>query len=156
MMDMSIFAGLSEKASGILSYLRGAVNKGWSANKIINTARELGLPTYRRSEMLKDISVLRQEPALREGMKFVARDSTVTERLYLRSESALPQRYLTTVRLRGFDLETGETFERYVSVSHDTLKKRYELEEAAISALEEASPTLYIEEATPVFGRMRL
>jgi len=150
---VSILAGMTEKAKGLISYLRGAVARGWSSNRIIERARELGLPTYRRSEMLRDIRILRGEAEVAERMKYVRRDAVISERLYLPSKTYLPTRYVTTVELRGFDLETGESFRKHVTLAHDTLRRREELEDIAMEIALDESPTLMIEEALPVMGR---
>jgi len=151
---MSLLAGMTEKAKGLISFLRGAVARGWGSNAIIRRARELGLPTYRRADMLRDIRILRGEARVFEAMKYVRREAIPSERLYLPSKTALPKRYMTTVRLRGFDIETGEDVERYVSVVHDVLRRRRELEEAASTIVEEVSPTVVIVDVAPVMGRI--
>jgi len=150
---MPYLAGMTEKASRIISFLRGAVSRGMSADSIIRTARELDLPTYRRSEMLSDIRVLQGAEELGDRMKYVNRDATISDSLYAPTGKGVFRNYLTFVKLSGVDSATGEAVERVVGVSHDTLLTRGEIEEEAESMVEETSPTIEIESMMPIGGR---
>jgi hypothetical protein len=103
--------------------------------------------------MLNDIRILRQEPEIKEGMKYIPKDYVVGARWYAESAFALEKHYETVVRIGAFDTKIGENVERYITVKHETLLVRREIEEAAEEALLEVCPHLEVFEAMPVMGR---
>jgi hypothetical protein len=89
-------------------------------------------------------------------MRFVGREKTISERLYQERAFDRPWRYSTTVELHGYSEKTGEKQTRHVTVTHDTLMHREELEASALQTMDEASPDFVLETLMPVEGYRRV
>lgn len=138
---MSI-AIISDKGRKILNFLKSGIQQGLSSSRIISALREAGASTYRRTEMLADIRALRDVEDVFNRLKYIRRDSLISESHYLQTRKVMTSRYKTVVRIEGISKITGEEMTRYITVSHDSLIKRGEAEAAALYALEVAeSPT---------------
>ncbi|MBW2562202.1 MAG: hypothetical protein JRE40_15290 [Deltaproteobacteria bacterium] len=150
---MSIIEGLSWFGERYFNFITRGIAEGLSANRIIKSIAEAGLPTARRSTMLRDIRLIRGVERVVEPMRYVGRERVISDRLYAPSDKPMHRRYYTVVRVEGYDVETGEKFSQHVTVAHDTLLKRSEIEEAAEGLMIDESPTKVVEKVTPVFGR---
>jgi len=138
----------------VISAIKAGVQAGYSTTDIISVLSEHEL-SYRRTTMLSDIRTVQGAAEDWGRMRFVGRDKTVSERLYQEREFDRPWRYSTTVELKGYSEKTGEKQTRHVTVTHDTLMHREELEAAALQTMDEVSPDLIVESLMPVEGYRR-
>lgn len=122
--------GLSEKGRELYGYLVSFAEKGYSANKALEALRELGLG-YRRQDFLNDYRIIRGAAEQWEKMKYVPRHAVISDRLYTPGHTNYPEKYMTTVRV-VIDFGDGVWREKYVTIRHDTLLSRREIEERAL------------------------
>jgi len=145
--------GLSARGEALYPILRAFVGEDVPANRALETLRELGLG-YRRSVFLSDYRILRSAQQKAATIKYVPKSAVISERHYTPAKTPLSVgNYQTTFRIEGTDLETGESFIKNVTIAHDTLMTREELEEAAFYRALETSPNLEIERIIPTSAR---
>lgn len=149
---MSILEGISNAGKAIYGLLESGVGRDLSANSILESLQSQGLG-YRRQDFLSDIRIISHAEQTWSTIRYVTRDSVPSERLYFNTANPMLTQYQTVVEVRGYDRETGEAITRDVTVHHNTLLTRAELEEDAIAVVEEVSPKIEVEGAMPVQAR---
>lgn len=134
--------GLSERGSEFVQYLKSGIKQGLSGNRILSSIQDATGKAYQRTVFLADMRVLRGAEETFKGLKFIRRDRLVSERHYQTTVKTMNTRYKTVVEIHGISKITGDPTDRFITVGHDTLLTRGELERAALIALEKAeSPT---------------
>jgi len=151
---MSLLAGLSEGGRRALSLIKGGVAAGWTSTEIVSTLREHEMG-YRHTTMLQDIRTMSGAAEDWGRMRHVRLDRTITERLYQERQFDRPFRYSTTIQVSGYSHLTGEEKTDFVTITHDTLQHREELEAAALEVMREESPDFVVETVMPVEGYRR-
>jgi len=149
---MSVLAGISEQGARVVSFLREAARMDVSANRVLDVLREFKLG-YRRSVFLRDYRIIRGAREVWQGLKYVRREAVPGVRHYMTTKSPLKTNYQTVIEMGVTHMETGESATRYVTVGHDVLKKRGELEDIAATTVESESPQWFIEAIMPIEGR---
>lgn len=152
--------GLSEKGKALYGYLISLAQQGYSANKALEALRELGLG-YRRTDFLADWRIITAAAEKSEKLKYVPRHAVISDRLYVPAQTSYPEKYMTTVRVVFTD-QWGFTHERYVTVRHDTLLTRAEIEKRALDMIigsadlyNQDPSAIYVHEIMPVKGLKR-
>jgi len=69
----------------------------------------------------------------REDMIYTGKDRFFSEKMYHPRRLFTGRRYHTSVKVRFFDYDVGEEGEHWVTIAHDTLMKRGEIEEMAMN-----------------------
>jgi hypothetical protein len=139
---LMVMKGISEKGKAVYNFLKSGVAKGLSSNAIITSLRDAGAATYARTDMLRDLRVIRGVSDDFKGLKFIRRDTLISERHYKTTRKVMDTRYKSVVMVEGVSKITGDEVERFITVSHNTLLQRGEIENAALIALDKAdSPT---------------
>ena len=149
---MSILKGISSAGARVVQFITAGLKEGISASSILETLKthELG---YRRSDFFSDVRILTGAERAWSGLRYVRKDYTPDIRHYLETKSPLTTNYQTVVEARGFDVVTGEDYTRRVTIGRDTLVSRETLEEDALNAMREESPTKVVESMLLVEGR---
>ena len=111
--------------------------------------------SYRKTHMLSDIRVVRGAGETWERMKYVRRDRTVSEALYKERQYDRKWRYSTTMEIHGRNILTGEAVTRHVTVTHQSLLLRGDLEADALQTLDDVSPDVVVDRIMPVEGYRR-
>lgn len=99
-------------------------SKGWGAARMIRGLRSAGIPTYRRTDMLRDI---RQSlDRIKFSPRVMAFDTAKIPTKTIMSEAELgkERKYLVTGRFKERDLETGRVTYNIKSIYTDTLKSK--------------------------------
>jgi hypothetical protein len=139
----------------VISALKAGVQAGYSTTEIISVLAEHEL-TYRRTTMLSDIRTVQGAAEDWGRMRFVGREKTISERLYQERAFDRPWRYSTTFSMNVRD-KPGDPWEtRHVTMTHDTLMHREELEELVTTEMLEKYPDREIESLMPVEGYRRV
>jgi len=149
---MSMLQGLSKFARSEFPYMLRGLREGLSGRQILQVLRDTGRG-YRTQTFYEDLGVLTKARDRWDTMKFVRRDSTITDKHYAYTQVPMANRYQTTIRVRGYSMKTGDPVERHVTLGHDSLRIRRELEDLASVLSQDTSPDLIVEELMPTQGR---
>ena len=149
---MSILKGISSAGAAVSKWLTSGIKQGLSGNSILKALQDEGLG-YRRTNFLSDMRILKDAESAWSGLRYVRRDATPSISHYLETKSPLTTNFQTVVEVRGYDVETGESLTRHITIGRDTLVAREQLEEDALDTMEETSPSIIVESVMPVMGR---
>lgn len=141
--------GLSEKGAKVFNFLIKGVREGLSGRQVLEALRSQGLG-YRMSDFYRDFRLVKAAEGKWDTMKWTPHDRFIPEEYYKKAKAPLRANYMTTVKIRALDKETGEVKDRFVSIFHDRPKTREELEEEAINLMQSESEELEPIEAMPV------
>ena len=146
---MGIFAFISEVGKSVYGFVLSAARRGLSARQTLFSLREQGLG-YRTQVFYRDFRNIKRAWDFSQRMRNIPRMNLIPDDRYLDGYSLTENKYLTNMRVKVRDITTGEERNVYVTVGHDTPKKRYELEDIARDQVEK-SPFAFIS-ATPMYG----
>lgn len=150
---MAIPLGLSEKGEAIWNFIQSAITRGLGANQTLESLKNQGLG-YRRTTFLSDFRIALRAEEKEATMKFVRKDYRITDKHYTPSKHPLAGGFRQTVfQIEGTDTRTGEDVIRHVTVAHDYITIRDELEFDAVRKVQGTSPWLEIKKITPVVAR---
>ncbi len=141
--------GLTKQGIRVLPFLMRGVREGLSGRRLLKMLRKYGLG-YRTQNFYRDYKIVKEKVSLWDNMKYIRRDSIISERWYAGAFTPLQANYLTTVRIHAFDFNTQSWVVRDVTVAHDVLLRREDLEREAAKIAVGTSPSLYIDKAYPV------
>jgi len=145
--------GLSARGRGLQAFLKSAVEAGMGANETLKVFQDAGVG-YKRSTFLSDFRVVSGAEEIAERMKYVGRESVVSEDLYSPGFSRTKYKYLTRIKATVYDTIADEERSVTVTVGHDTVLRRLDIEEAA-SDIIETSPIL-VEDLMPIGGTLNV
>ncbi len=144
---------LSRAGQRFFGFIKQAVQRGISYFRFRRVAEEAGVPPERLPSET-DFEVTRKALPQIQALREVPYDSLIPEHLYTPVSRITGGRYATTFRVRGVNVLTGEIEERYVTVVHDELMRRDELEMRVrgmfLEGEREGSPQFAILETEPV------
>ena len=111
---------LSVRGNALQQFLRSGAAQGLSAESVLTALRNAG-QGYRRTDFLRDYSIIRNVEQAHERLRFIPGDRRPDpSRLPVATTKTL-RRYAVTVELRGFDTATGEQTTRHVTISSDNI-----------------------------------
>ena len=149
---MSILKGISSAGAAVSKWLTSGIKQGLSGNSILRALQAEGLG-YRRTTFLSDLRILQSAETSWSTLRYVRRDATPSISHYLETKSPLTTNFQTVMQVKGYDVETGESVTRDITIGRDTLVTREQLEEDALDTMEETSPKIIVESVMPVMGR---
>ena len=135
-MPPPILSTLSAGARRAYPIIQGGVRQGLSANAIQRVLQAEGLG-IRRQTLLTIIRAERGIETASIQLRTMRRDFIPDPRRLPDALTKLRRPFSFQVRIRGFDLSTGETIDRFVSVSLDDPLTRAEIENLGLSFIEE-------------------
>ena len=121
---------------------------GLSGRQLLLMLREKGLG-YRTQTFYNDYRIVRESVKKWENMKYIRKDRLIPEHWYSETLTPLETNYQTTFEIEAFDIRLNTRVTRYVTVGHDTIMRRADLERLASSVAQGTSPTLIIERIIP-------
>jgi hypothetical protein len=149
---------LSEKALRVIGIYHSAIEFDIPFNVVYNALKKYGL-SYRRQDMLRDFNILKGYEQVRNVMKYIPREKLIPESHYIPAEKLKKANFYTVFRVEGIDKITGEYKTKYVTVTHDSILRRKDLEdnveEMFAEAEKEGTPPFEIRKMTPVRGFRR-
>lgn len=111
-------------------------------NDVIKMIKDSKLDTYRYQTMRQDIGALLNVSDRWKIMRTKPKGEILSASFYPQTRKTMTTRYKTVIRVQGKSKITGELVTRHVTVAHDTLLSRDELEADALIVLEKSeSPT---------------
>lgn len=146
---MPIWEGLSAWGQKVWGFLFSGVRRGLPGISILESLREVGLG-YRTQVFYRDYNIAKEVWEYSQRMKFIKRDAFIPEERYYPAYSSTDYNFLTVFRVKVRDLTTMEERELHITVGHNNIMKRYELEDIA-RAVVEKSPYEFIS-AMPILG----
>lgn len=149
---MSMLQGLSSNGQTEFGYILRGIRKGLSGTQILGILQDSNRG-YRVSTFFEDFRSITKSYQKWDRMKFVRRDFVISEKHYSYVQVRMDNRYQTTIRVRGYNMHTGEQVERNVTIGHDTVQVRQVLEDLAAELVQDTSPDLIIESLMPEMGR---
>jgi len=141
--------GISEKGAKVFNFLYKAAKEGLTGAETLRVLREQGLG-YRTQDFYRDFRLVKASIGKWDGMKWTPHNRVIPEEYYKPAKSPLPTNYQTVIKVRAIDKYTGEVKDRYVTISHDWLKTREDLEAEAIELIQSESEELEPIEAMPI------
>lgn len=141
--------GLSERGRQVFNFLLKGAKEGLSGADVLRTLRQHGLG-YNKQIFYRDYRIVKVAQGRWDSMKWTPHNRIIPEEYYKTAKSPLRGNYMTTVKIRALDTETSEIVDRYVTIFHDRLKTREEIESEAIELLQTESKELEPIEAMPI------
>ena len=120
---------MSARARRQFPIIRRAVREGLSTNQIQTLLRATELGGIRRTDLL---ALVRGERGIREAgaqLRFLTRNSVPDPRRIPEALTKMRRSFSFTVRIRGVDVTTGTTIERFVNVSLNNPASRNTIEQ---------------------------
>ncbi len=144
-----IITSVSKHANTILATL----NEGFNPRDITSIVQELAERPLRSQEIGRTISVIDRQSQSWDRMRFTRRDSVIREGYGLVKDPG-KTRYSTVIRSKVTHETTGETFDSFVTITHDEPLTRGELEDAVKDKIDDFGerPYLTVSEQMPVMG----
>ena len=140
---------ISPQGMRVLGFLEKAIRLGWSGRQTLLKLREYGLG-YRTQVFYRDWRILQETVKKWENMRYIRKDALIKEDWYTVTASPLETNYQTTFEIRAWDMNLKDNVVRYVTVGHDQLMKRADLERMASAIAQGTSPSLVIDRIIPV------
>jgi len=144
--------GLSAKGIEFSNFILRCIREGYSATRTLRELREVFGTAYRMTDFYRDFRILSVAEKDWSVMERIPKHELI-RREYYKEANLSPEHVMITKARCTFRTSWGEIKEVYVSVSHDRLITREELEH-----LVEYYATKYNEElisAVPVQGMIR-
>ena len=135
-MPPPLLSTLPARARLAFPIIQGGVRRGLSANSIQNLLRSEGLG-IRRQSLLDIIRAERGIEVASSQLRTMRRDFTPDPRRLPDALTKLRRPFSFQVKIRGFDLSTGEDITRFVNVSLDNPLTRAEIENIGLGFIEE-------------------
>ena len=146
---IGIVSKIGKHADTILATLR----EGFVRKDIMSIVQELSLVSLRTQDIGRTINVI--ESSLKEwnNMKFTRKDSIIRKG-YSRVKDAGKKRFSTVIQSKVTHETTGETFDSFITITHDEPLTRGALESAAHDKIDDFGerPYLTVSEQKPVQG----
>jgi len=111
--------------------LPGYIEAGLSGNMIIKTLRQAGL-SYRRTDLLKDIRIMKGIAISATRIKNVRKDRIPSSQVFARGPTPHNAEYAYQVRLSSFDPYTGKAADTWVTMLDDKRRSIQEMEDKAV------------------------
>lgn len=149
---MSYYEGLSDRGQEVLSFLEKGASDEMSGAAVLRELRfqDLG---YTTSVFYEDYRTVLSAQQQFDNMKYISRNNTIGKEWYVKAGTPLSTNYQTVIGMEGIDTDTGAKTTRYVTVAHDSMLTRGELEDKAMEVAFDTSPTFDIITARPVKAR---
>ena len=139
-----VVTALSQPARQALPIIRGGVRRGIGADALYRSLRSR-FPGLLRREVREIGRAERLLLSRSADLRFMRRDFRPDPSRLAPSVTALRRQYSFQVRVRGFQVETGEAVEDWITVSTDELLTREEIEDVAQGYLESAPERYQVE-----------
>lgn len=117
-----------------LKYIKEKLQEGLSANKILETLKQLGVG-IRRQDFLSMVREVREEPTTKSAMASIRKDRIISEKHYIQNDSYKRDKYYTIFSVTYIDNATGKENNILVGVYHNELMQRGALENIAINRI---------------------
>ena len=130
---------LSPRVRQLLPIIESGVTAGLSSRAINDALVEATGTGLRRQTLLDIIREIQGVDKFGETLKNVRLDRTPDPDRVPTALTRIRRNFGSTVRVSGFDLNTGESIDRYVQVTHDDPLTRGEIEDTALGFLEDDS-----------------
>lgn len=98
--------------------------KGWSASRMIRGLIRAKIPTYRNTDMFRDIRQALDRKTFSPKVMDFGADKLPVKSIISETELAKPRKFLITGRFKERDLETGRVTYNIKSIYTDTLKTK--------------------------------
>ncbi len=135
-MPPPLLSTLPARARLAFPIIQGGVRRGLSANSIQSLLRSEGLG-IRRQSLLDIIRAERGIETASSRLRAMRRDFTPDPRRLPDALTKLRRAFSFQVKIRGFDLSTGEDITRFVSVALDDPLTRAEIENIGLGFIED-------------------
>lgn len=112
--------GLSVVGKKFANFLQWGIKAKYTGRAIIDSFRTAGIG-YRTSTMYSDIRKMSYMVGRWDKLAVLRPGDKVTRGFYVKAETGISKHFATTVRMRGYNAETGELLERNVTFQHDAL-----------------------------------
>jgi hypothetical protein len=119
---------LSEKALRVIGIYHSAIEFEIPFNQVYNALKKYGL-AYRRQDMLRDFNILKGYQQVRNLMRYIPKEKSIPETHYIPMEKLKKGNYYTVYRVEGINKKTKEYETKYVTVVHDSILRRKDLED---------------------------
>lgn len=133
---MSII-GLSKRGKEFRSAIKGAITKGFSANKTIQVLKDTYGRAYQRTTFLSDYRLLSGAKDVFEPMRYIRKDSKILDRHYKMSSTPHERKYATVIDYSFRTRADEELQTSHYTLRHDSILTRAEIEEEILDAIEE-------------------
>ncbi|GAH65590.1 unnamed protein product [marine sediment metagenome] len=148
---MSI-VGLSKRGTEFRSVIKGAITKGFSANKTIQILKDTYGRAYQRTTFLSDYRLLGGAKDVFEPMKFIRKDSKISDRHYKMSSTPHERKYATVIDYTYESREVEGLKTSHYTLRHDSILTREEIEDAIMQAIEEDYDVVNVTTVAPREG----
>lgn len=128
--------GLSDRSKPFRVAIRGAIAKGWGANKIESFLRSTYGKAYQRRVLQSDVRIMKGAKTVFEPMKNIRKDYRISERHYQPSSITNDRKYATVVDYTYTPRGEDEVFHSHYTIRHDTLMRVEEIEDLVRSGIE--------------------
>lgn len=88
----------------------------------------------------------------RTKIRFITKNAVISRKHYMKQATNFDTNFATRLLVDMTDINTGETFQRTMTVWHDDLMKRGEIENAFLEGWETLYPRYEIDSIMPVYG----
>lgn len=153
MINMSIPAGVSDRGESVWNFIINAVNRGMRAEETLTILRKEGLG-YRHTTYLADFRLAEEVTARDFTADSIGKRRRILDSHYTVAKYPLAGGFRQTVfEIQGTDTRSGEYVTRHVTVAHDQIAIRGDLELDATLTIQGTSPWLDIDKIKPVVCR---
>lgn len=128
---------LSRRVRQLLPVIRGGVASGLSSRAINDAIRNSTGSGIRRQVLLDIMREIRGIQQAGDRLKNVRLDRVPDPSRVRRALTPIRREFGSTVRISGLDLNTGQSLTRHVTVTHDAVLTRGEIEDIALGFLED-------------------
>lgn len=135
-MVASLTLSLSASARRALPFIERSVRTGMSSTALQSALAARGMGV-RRTDLLDAIRHVRGVERRTNALASVRRDRKPDPSRIAIARTNIRRNFSFTVRVRGFDMVSGDLTERFVTITSDSVLSRQELEDAARAMLEE-------------------
>lgn len=149
---MAFYEDLSDKGNSLLSFLIKGASLDMSKAAVLRALQDKDLG-YRETIFRKDYGIVLAAHKKFEGLRYIPGKETIGEEWYMRSTLPMTKNYQTVIDFDVLDTATGKEETMHISVMHDSLLSRAELEAKAQECLAEYERELEILDLRPVLSR---
>lgn len=128
--------GLSKRSKPFRVAIRGAIAKGWGANKIESFLRATYGKAYQRRILQSDVRIMKGAQTVFEPMRYIGKGRRIGEKHYKLSSTTNERKYAIVVDYTYTPRGETEVFHSHYTIRHDTLMRVEEIEEAVRSGVE--------------------
>lgn len=131
---MAVYRGARGLAQ---AFLRAAAERKIGVNEAIRQLQAGGLPTYRRTDMLRDYRQFLGIAEKADRIKYTRLDYRISPENYTEVTGYQRSRYRYQVNIETHNPVTGKTFTLKTNVSSDTQLTRRQIEESGLGAVKD-------------------